>query len=166
MRGVDCVCATEPPCSSDIKVGPPCSSDNKVGDAGAAAIARALEKNTTLQALVLSRELVVLCCVCGGGLIVVYVVVGCCWAAVGVEGRVRGVDCVCATEPPWSSGCGVTDAGAVSLAQALQKNTTLHTLNLHREFVVMCLVRGVDCGLCCCGMLLICVWGLGACALC
>ena len=48
-------------------------------DAGAAAIARALEKNTTLQTLDLSREFVVLCCVCGGGLIVVYVVVGCCW---------------------------------------------------------------------------------------
>ena len=60
-RGVDCVCATEPPCSSD----------NKVGDAGAAAIARALEKNTTLQTLDLSREFVVLCCVCGGGLIIV-----------------------------------------------------------------------------------------------
>jgi len=56
-RGVDCVCATEPPCSSD----------SRFGDAGAAAIARALEKNTTLQTLVLSREFVVLCCVCGGG---------------------------------------------------------------------------------------------------
>jgi len=55
-RGVDYVCATEPPCSSD-----------KVGDAGAAAIARALEKNTSLQELRLGREFVVLCCVCGGG---------------------------------------------------------------------------------------------------
>ena len=68
MRVVDCVCATESPCSSD----------NDVVDAGAAAIAQALEKNTTLQTLDLSREFVVLCCVCGGGLIVVYVVVGCC----------------------------------------------------------------------------------------
>ena len=48
-------------------------------DAGAAAIARALEKNTTLQWLDLDGEFVVLCCVCGGGLIVVYVVVGRCW---------------------------------------------------------------------------------------
>ena len=64
----DCVCATEPPCSSD----------NDVVDAGAAAIAQALQKNTTLQTLDLSREFVALWCVCGGGLIVVYVVVGCC----------------------------------------------------------------------------------------
>ena len=88
-RGVDCVCATEPPwCSSGVT------------DAGAAAIARALEENTTLKTLHLSREFVVLCCVCGGGLIIVYVVAGCCWFVFGVEGRVRGVDCVCATEPP------------------------------------------------------------------
>jgi len=49
-----------------------------VGDAGAAWLAQALEKNTTLQTLDLGREFVVLCFVCGGGLIVVYVVVGCC----------------------------------------------------------------------------------------
>jgi hypothetical protein len=67
-RVVDCVCATEPLwCSSGVT------------DAGAAAIARALEKNTTLQTLLLFGEFVVLCCVCGGGLIIVYVVVGCCW---------------------------------------------------------------------------------------
>ena len=67
-------------------------------DAGADAIARALEKNTTLRALDLSCEFVVLCCVVlccvvlccvvlclwGWGLIVVYVVVGCCWFVVGV----------------------------------------------------------------------------------
>ena len=41
-----------------------------------------------------------LCSVLGGGLIVVYVVVGCCWFVFGVEGRVRVVNCVCATEPP------------------------------------------------------------------
>ena len=49
MRCVDCVCATEPPCSSD----------NKVGDAGCVALARALEKNTTLQTLNLYGEFVV-----------------------------------------------------------------------------------------------------------
>ena len=48
MRGVDCVCATEPPCSSDIGV----------GDVEAAAIGLALEKNTTLQTLDLSGEFV------------------------------------------------------------------------------------------------------------
>ena len=68
-RGVDCVCATEPPW---------CSSGWNFGDAGAAWLAQALEKNTTLQTLYLSREFVVLWCVWGGGLIVVYVVVGCC----------------------------------------------------------------------------------------
>ena len=68
VPGVDCVCATEPPCSSE----------SKFGDAGAAWLAQALEKNTTLQWLDLNGEFVVLCCVCGGGLIIVYVVVGCC----------------------------------------------------------------------------------------
>ena len=53
------------------------------------------------------------------------------------------------------------DAGAVSLAQALEKNTTLQALTLHREFVVMCFRRGVHFGLCCFGLLLVCVWGLG-----
>ena len=92
MRGVDnCVCATEPPCSSDCGV----------TDAGADAIARALEKNTTMRALYLSCEIVVLCCILGGGSILVYVVVGFCWFVFGVQGRVRVVDCVCATEPPW-----------------------------------------------------------------
>ena len=69
MRCVDCVCATEPPCSSGCGV----------TDAGAAAIARSLERNTTLRMLSLSSEFYVLCCVLGGGLIVVYFVVGCCW---------------------------------------------------------------------------------------
>ena len=70
------------------------------------------------------------------------------WAVVGlcfwVEGRERGVDCVCATEPPWFSS-GVTDAGAVAFAQALETNTTLQTLDLSGEFVVLCCVmwRGV-----------------------
>ena len=70
-RGVDCVCATEPPCSSE----------NKVGAAGASALAGALEKNTTLQKLYLGSEFVVLCFVWGGGLIVVYGVwvVDCLW---------------------------------------------------------------------------------------
>ena len=128
MRGVDCVCATEPPCSSGCGV----------WEAGSASLAQALEKNTTLQTLNLIREFVVLCCVCGGGLIVVYVVVGCCWFVFGVEGRVRCVDCVCATEPPCSSDNGVGAAGAASLARALEKNTTLQTLNLQGEFVVVC----------------------------
>ena len=68
------------------------------------------------------------------------------WAVVGfvfwMEGRVRCVDCVCAAEPPCSSGNGVGDAGAASLAQALEKNTTLQTLDLNREFVVVCCVCG------------------------
>ena len=55
-----------------------------------------------------------------------------------VEGRVRGVDCVCATEAPCSSGNRVGDAGAATLAQALEKNTTLHGLSLNGEFVVFC----------------------------
>ena len=57
-------------------------------------------------------------------------------------GCVRGVDCVCATEPPRSSGSTVGDMGAASLAQVLEKNTTLQTLNLSGEFVVLCSVCG------------------------
>jgi hypothetical protein len=72
VRCVDCVCATKPPCSSD----------NDVGDAGAAKLARALEKNTTLQMLHLLGEFVVVCCGCGGWLIGFDVVVGCCWFCV------------------------------------------------------------------------------------
>ncbi len=75
-------------------------TDNCVGDAGAASLAQALENNTTLRALLLQGEFIVVCCGWGGGLIVVYVVVGCCWFVFGMEGRVRGVDCVCATESP------------------------------------------------------------------
>ncbi len=61
---------------------------------------------------------------------------------VGVEGRVRCVDCVCATEPPCSSGNEVGAAGAEAFAGALEKNTTLHTLELGSEFVVVCFVWG------------------------
>ena len=71
-------------------------------------------------------------------MIVVYVVVVCCWFVFWVEWRVRGVDCVCATEPPCSSGNGVGDAGCAALAGALEKNTTLQKLNLSSECVVLC----------------------------
>jgi hypothetical protein len=47
---VDCVCATEPPCSSD----------NSAGAAGAAALAVALETNTTLLTFYFRGEFVVL----------------------------------------------------------------------------------------------------------
>jgi hypothetical protein len=67
VRSVDCVCATEPPCSSD----------NRLGDAGAASLAQALDKNTTLQTLLLQGEFAVVCCGWGGGLIFVYGIVGC-----------------------------------------------------------------------------------------
>ena len=68
------------------------------------------------------------------------------WVAVclcvWVEGRERGVDCVCATEPPCSSESKFGHSGFAWLAQALEKNTTLQTLNLGREFVVLCCVCG------------------------
>ena len=82
---------------------------------------------------------------------------------VGVEGRVRGVDCVCATEPPCSSGNNVGAAGCAALAGALEKNTTLQTLYLNSECVVLCCVicflRGVDCGFMFCGVVVL--FGLG-----
>ncbi len=92
-------------------------------------------------------------------MIVVYVVVGCCWSVFRMEGRVRGVDCVYATEPPCSSGNAVSDAGAATIARALEKNTTLQAFVLQGEFVVLCCVccGGFDCCLCCCGLLLVCV---------
>ncbi len=58
----------------------------------------------------------------------------------------RCVDCVCATEPPCSSGNGVTEAGAEAIARALEKNTTLQSLNLQGEFVVLCCVVIVEGG--------------------
>jgi len=67
-----------------------------------------------------------------------YVLRGCCFVWVGVEGRVRCVDCVCATELPCSSGNEVGDAGCAALAGALEKNTTLQELDLRRECVVLC----------------------------
>ena len=72
---------------------------------------------------------------------VLWVVVG---YVVGVEGRVRGVDCVCATEPPCSSDNKVGDAGCAALARALEKNTTLQGLNFRCEIVVLwfCFWRG------------------------
>ena len=91
MRGVDCVCATEPPFSSG----------NKVSDAGAAATERALEKNTTLKILIPTRGLLFFVFVFGRGVDCGLWCAGCCLFVVGVEGRVRGVDCVCATEPPY-----------------------------------------------------------------
>jgi len=57
---------------------------------------------------------------------------------VWVEGRVLCVDCVCGTEAPCSSGNGVGAAGCAALAGALEKNTTLQTLDLSCECVVLC----------------------------
>ena len=68
----------------------------------------------------------------------VYVVVGFCWFVFGVQGRVRVVDCVCATEPPFSSVNRVGDAGARALAAALEKNTTLQALVFGGKFVEVC----------------------------
>ena len=75
----------------------------------------------------------------------------------GVAGRVRGADCVCATEPPCSSGAGVGDAGAAALAAALEKNTTLLELELSCEFVVLwfCFLEGVWLWVMFCGMLMV-----------
>jgi hypothetical protein len=79
-----------------------------------------------------------------GGLIVGYVLWDVVGYVVGVEGRVRGVDCVCATEPPCSSVNEVGDAGCASLAGALEKNTTLQMLILNGEIVVLwfCFLEG------------------------
>ena len=41
---------------------------------------------------------------------------------VGIEGRVRGVDCVCATEPPCSSGNSVSPALEATIDSLIQRN--------------------------------------------
>ena len=105
-------------------------------------MAAGLEKNATLQTLDLRCEFFVVCFSLGEMLIVVYVLwVVFCFVVV-MEGRVRGVDCVCATEPPCSSDCQVTDAGAAAIARALEKNTTLQSLSLGCEMVVFCCFLG------------------------
>ncbi len=63
--------------------------------------------------------------------------VGWCLFLVGAEGRVRGVNCECVTEPPCSLATGVGEAGAAAFAHALEKNTTLQELDLGGEFVVL-----------------------------
>ena len=58
------------------------------------------------------------------------------------QGRVRCVDCVCGTEPPRSSGRQVIDSSAAAIARALEKNSTLQTLDLGCEIVVCVVVMG------------------------
>ncbi len=48
---------------------PPCPSDNSVGAEGAAALARALDKNTTLQTFNLQSEFVAMI-LCGEGCLI------------------------------------------------------------------------------------------------
>ncbi len=50
---------------------------------------------------------------------VLWDVVGC---VVGVEGRVRGVDCVCATEPPCSSDYSASPALEATINSLIQRN--------------------------------------------
>ncbi len=69
------VCATQQLCSSET-----------LTDVGAEAIARALEKNTTLQTLHLYSESVLFCCFGVVGLVWFFVDVGCCWVVSGVDG--------------------------------------------------------------------------------
>ena len=73
---------------------------------------------------------------------VLWDVVGC---VVGVDGRVRGVDCVCATEPPCSSVNGVGNAGAAALAAALEKGADVTTLHARVPGKPVELT-GLDCG--------------------
>ena len=110
VRGFDCLCATEPPFSSG----------NNLSNSGAASLAQALEKNTTLQRLDLDCEFVVLLRALEGGLIVVYVIVGCFWFLFGVEGFVFGVECLCATEPPFSSDNPVSPALSAIIGSVLE----------------------------------------------
>ena len=64
------------------------------------------------------------CCgfVFGGRLIVGYVVWDVVGYVVGVEARVRGVDCVCATEPPCSSANDVSPALEATIKSLIQRN--------------------------------------------
>jgi hypothetical protein len=146
VRGVDCVYVTEPPCSSGYRV----------GDAGAASLAQALKKNTTLQTLLLICEGFVLCCDCGGVLIVFL----CCWVVFFGGRGVCVVLIVCAP-----------------LKRRVHQGTMWARRGLHcwrklwrrtrpcRRCTLTVSLLCCDCGgvfivvLCCCGLLLGCVLG-------
>ncbi len=114
-------------------------SDCEIGDAGAAALAGALENNTVLLDLNLAGEYVVV------------VIVFRCWKLWCLYfllfvkvwfGRrvVRGGCRLCFTEARLRSGCEIGDAGAAALAGALEKNTVLRELIFSGEFVVVVIV--------------------------
>jgi hypothetical protein len=76
VYGVDCVCATHQLCTSA----------NNFKDAGVSAIARSLEKNTTLQTLnLVCKFFFVFHFGCGVGFCF-FVDVVCCWVVSGVDG--------------------------------------------------------------------------------
>jgi hypothetical protein len=54
----------------------------------------------------------------------------------GWMGRERVPDCVCATHQMCTSANNFKDAGAVAIARALEKNTTLQQLWVRRELAV------------------------------
>jgi hypothetical protein len=104
-----------------------CWTDNSVGEAGGAAFARALEKNSTLQSLDLCGEFDAFwSSLADFGISLV--VVGCC---VDVEDWAE-----------WRAlwllwlGNSVGEAGGAAFARALQKNSTLQALHLGGQFVM------------------------------
>jgi hypothetical protein len=71
----------------------------------------------------------------------------------GWMGRELVADCVCATHQLCTSGNNFKDAGAVALARALEKNTTLQNLNFFCELLAFCYVLFCSTVLFCCVVL-------------
>ncbi len=106
-----------------------------IGDAGATALAGALEKNTVLRSLNLAGQYVVIaiflkCWKLWCLYFLLFVKVWFWWRDVRCGCR------LCFTEARLRSACiKIGDAGATALAGALEKNTVLQQLNFGREIV-------------------------------
>jgi hypothetical protein len=140
VRGVDCVCATEPPCSSGTEL----------GDVGAASLAQALEKNTTLYRLQLQCEFVVLCLFWWRGVCVVLIV-----CAPLNRRALQSTNWATRALHRWRKLLRRT-------RPCIRWNFTVSLLLC----IDLCFGRAFDCGLWCCGLFFVCVWGGGTCALC
>jgi hypothetical protein len=95
---------------------------------GALAVARALEKNTTVEILKFGSEFGLLCFWRRGVGCVWFFVDSCCFV-LEVEGLSVVLIVCCTSEAPCLD-LKVNDAGAAALARALEKNKTLRTLEI------------------------------------
>ncbi len=95
-----------------------------------------MRNDTTMTSVDLSCELFDFDIVCRDWMILIFVVLGCCDCCLYC-GMGMGCDCVAcaAAEPAPSSVNPVGDAGAAAFAAALEKNSSLQTLDLGGELL-------------------------------